>query len=155
VQAPQTPSAPRAVGYATGSHVEEVERHAVAIQRACEARGWTLAAIVRDSPAGRRGRALNRALDKATGESAPHLVVGRLEHVGGSLREIATLLSWCGRHKVALVALDVGLDTTTPEGKTAVRRLLGEVAARGRARQRGHVARRAGVGLSPTAQPRG
>jgi hypothetical protein len=142
---------PRAIGYAPGRDAEEVERHAAALQRACDARGWTLARIVRDTGGTRRGRALTLALDRTTAESAPLLVVDRLEHLGRSVRELAALLTWCARRDVALVALDSGLDTTTPDGKAAARRLLEEVAARGSRRRRGQGPRPARVGLSSTA----
>jgi hypothetical protein len=142
---------PRAIGFAPGRDAEEVERHAAAIQRACDARGWALARIVRDTGATPRGRALTLALDRTTAESAPLLVVDRLDHLGRSVRELAAILTWCARREIALVALDAGLDTTTPDGKAAARRLLEEVAARGSRRRRRQRPRPARIGLSSTA----
>jgi DNA invertase Pin-like site-specific DNA recombinase len=73
---------------------------------------------------------LSFALDQATREPSSRLVVGRLEHLGKSLREVAALLAWCARHHVALVALDVGLDTGTAEGRLAARRMVAKARAR-------------------------
>jgi hypothetical protein len=133
-EAARTPAhadTPRAIGYATGRDRDELERHAAAIQRACEERGWTLACLVRDGGAARRRRGLAFALHQISAEAAPRLVVGRLDHLGRSLRDVAALLGWCARDGVTLVALDVGLDTSTADGRVAARRLLADAAAHG------------------------
>jgi len=120
----QQPEQPRAIGYATGRDREELERHAVAIQRACSERGWSLSCLVRDGGAGQRRAGLAFAVKRMSEESAPRLVVGRLEDLGRSLGEVAAVLAWCARVGVALVALDVGLDTRTDNGRLAARCLL-------------------------------
>jgi lambda repressor-like predicted transcriptional regulator len=129
MSAPERDDTPRAIGYATGRDRDELERHAAAIQQACEQRGWTLACLVRDGGAARRG--LASALHQISGEAAPRLVVGRLDHLGRSLKDVAVLLGWCTRADVTLVALDVGLDTSTADGRVAARRLLADAAAHG------------------------
>jgi DNA invertase Pin-like site-specific DNA recombinase len=79
-------------------------------------------------------------------ESAPRLVVGRLEDLGRSLGEVAAVLAWCARVGVALVALDVGLDTRTDDGRLAARCLL----ALGSRERRKHVSRSGRRGQGPT-----
>jgi DNA invertase Pin-like site-specific DNA recombinase len=145
--APRPGGPPRAIGFASGRDHDELKRHAVAIQRTCEERGWALTCLVRDGD-GRRQRALSFALDQVVREVAPRLVVGRLEHVGSSLREVADVLALCARNHIALVALDVGLDTGTSEGALAARRIVAEADARDRRHRR--VRRRRGRTTAPT-----
>jgi DNA invertase Pin-like site-specific DNA recombinase len=101
--------------------------HEAAIRDACRRRGWTLARLVRDGagkgrPLGRPG--LSYALEQLTEGTACRLVVNRLEHLARSVTELRMVLSWFMRTGIALTALDVGLDTGTAEGRTAVRALL-------------------------------
>jgi hypothetical protein len=133
--APRPAAAPHAVGYAGGRDNDELESNAAAIQHACDERGWALTCLVRDGAPARKRRALTFALDQAAREPASRLVVGRLEHLGKSLREVAALLTWCARHHVALIALDVGLDTGTAEGRLAARRMVAEAASHAQRRR--------------------
>jgi peptidoglycan hydrolase-like protein with peptidoglycan-binding domain len=119
---------PSAIGYASGRDRAELERQAAAIERACSERGWALQSIVREdvstSANGHVAPALALALDRlATGE-ASRLVTGRLDHLARSLANLGRLLDWCARHGVDLVAVDVGLDTSTRDGRLAARCLL-------------------------------
>jgi DNA invertase Pin-like site-specific DNA recombinase len=111
-----------ALGYATGEEDEQ------AIRQACRTNGWTLANLVRDDreghacPLGRPG--LRYALEQLTDGAASRLVVHRVEQIARSVAELGMVLGWCMRTGIALTALDIGLDTGTAEGKTAVRALL-------------------------------
>jgi peptidoglycan hydrolase-like protein with peptidoglycan-binding domain len=122
--APEPVEQPRAIGYAMGRDREEMERNAAAIQRACSERGWSLSCLVRDGGAARGRSGLAFALKRMSEESAPRLVVSKLSDLGQSVAEVAAVLAVCARLGVALVALDVGLDTRTEHGRLAARCLL-------------------------------
>jgi hypothetical protein len=118
----------RAVGYVTGRGRGETRRRAQAIERACSQRGWTLARMVRegrdiDSQGGERP-GLAFALDQLAEGAGDRLVASRLQDLGTTRRDLASLLAWCSRSEVDLIALDVGLDTGTSEGRLAARCLV-------------------------------
>jgi Putative peptidoglycan binding domain/Resolvase, N terminal domain len=124
-----------AIGYARGRDAAEFKRHKAVIERACAQRGWTLASLVRDShPAkagARRWSALAYALEQLANGDASRLVTGRLDHLARSPRRLGALLEWCARHGVDLVAVDVGLDTSTHDGRLAAGRLPAGARSRG------------------------
>jgi peptidoglycan hydrolase-like protein with peptidoglycan-binding domain len=111
---------PLAVGYAADTDPRDIEQ-------ACSERGWTLGRLVseegRDRSSSRRA-ALAHALAHVSAADAGRLVVGRLDHLAGSPAELATVLDWCAEQDVGVVALDVGLDTTTADGNLAARCLV-------------------------------
>jgi DNA invertase Pin-like site-specific DNA recombinase len=119
---------PIAIGYARGRDAAELKRHKAVIEQACAQRGWTLASLVRDSdPAkagARRRSGLAYALDQLASGDASRLVTSRLDHLARSPRRLGTLLEWCAGHGVDLVAVDVGLDTSTHDGRLSAGRLL-------------------------------
>jgi peptidoglycan hydrolase-like protein with peptidoglycan-binding domain len=124
---PLPAAATAAVGYAAGTDASDVDRSAAVIRRACAARGWTLGCLVHDRPDDPPGRArpgLGRAVTQLIERRAQRLVVARLTHIGGSAAEVGAALAWCDRHEVDLVAVDVGLDTGTAEGRAAALCLL-------------------------------
>jgi hypothetical protein len=131
--APAGATAPRRViGYAVGRNHDEFARQQRAIERICGERGWTLAALVKE-PNRRQSKqrhrpGLTHVLREVAGGTVAQLIVGRLHSVARSPEELAALLDGCRRYDVGLVALDVGLDTTTPDGRLAAR-CLGAVAA--------------------------
>jgi DNA invertase Pin-like site-specific DNA recombinase len=118
----------KVVGYVRGEEPEATEHHEAAIKEACTRQGWTLVGIVRDGratkggPLGRPG--LTHALKRLRDGDESRLVVHRLEHLARSAMQLRPVLGWLVRNGIALTALDVGLDTSTPEGRTAVRSLL-------------------------------
>jgi peptidoglycan hydrolase-like protein with peptidoglycan-binding domain len=129
VAAPHKPPAAVSVlGYVRTEDVRAAAPHEAAIRRACARRGWTLAHVVRDSRVG-KGKPLGRpglayALEQLTEGKASRLVVHELKHLARSAAELRVVLAWFMRTGIALTALDVGLDTATKEGRTAVRALL-------------------------------
>jgi peptidoglycan hydrolase-like protein with peptidoglycan-binding domain len=117
-----------AIGYARGRDAAELARERAAIERACSERGWTLASLVRDNHPTKVGvratSGLAYALDQLAKGDASGLVTGRIEHLGRSPRRLGALLEWCAGHGVDLVAVDVGLDTSTPGGRLVAGRLV-------------------------------
>jgi len=91
-----------------------------AIEQACAARGWDLLEIYED--AGASGKNINRpeftqALSAVEGGGAEALVVAKLDRLSRSLSDFTRLMERSWRKKWALVALDLGVDTTTPAGE--------------------------------------
>lgn len=90
------------------------------IQREAEHRGWDLVDVVADE--GESGKHLDRpgvqtVLARLAAEEADTLVVAKLDRLSRSLIDVAELLDWTGRLDVALIALDLGIDTSKSAGK--------------------------------------
>jgi Resolvase, N terminal domain len=114
-----------------------------AIERACERAGWRLVAIVRDREGGRllERPGLSHALDRIAEGQAGGLVVTDARLLSRSL-DFAGLVSWFRESDAALIALDLGVDTSTPEGSRVASTLVtingwagGRIAARASARR--------------------
>lgn len=91
-----------------------------AIQQACEARGLPLGTIFEDaasgsSMAGREGLAL--ALSEIVEGRACGLIVSKLDRLARSVFDFAGLLDRSRREGWSLIALDLGVDPTTPAGE--------------------------------------
>jgi hypothetical protein len=109
-----------------------------AIERACERAGWRLVAIVRDRDGGRLldRPGLSHALDQIADGQAGGLVVTDARLLSRSM-DFAGLVSWFQESDAALIALDLGVDTSTPEGSRVASTLVtingwasGRIAAR-------------------------
>lgn len=119
--------ASRVVGYVRVSTSEQAESGAgLAAQRAtieaeADRRGWQLVAVHEDagisgkSMTGRAG--LDAALMAVEKGEAEVLVVAKLDRLSRSLLDFANLMERSRRKRWALVALDLGVDTTTPAGE--------------------------------------
>ena len=114
------------VGYirvSTGEQLDSgagLEAQRRAIREECQRRGWLLAEIYEDVASGRAlaGRTgLKAALAALDGHQAAALVVAKLDRLSRSLLDFAALMERGRRSKWALVALDIGVDTTTPSGE--------------------------------------
>jgi len=96
-----------------------------AIAHVCERGGWRLVDIVRD----REGSLLDeqsgisRALDRITAGEASALVVSDARLLGRSL-DLAEVLRRLDDVDAALVAVDLGLDTSTPQGRRVASALV-------------------------------
>jgi Putative peptidoglycan binding domain/Resolvase, N terminal domain len=128
--APAARSAPpfgngaRVIGYVT-------ERPASArtpeqdIERACERSGWQVVEIVRDGGNGsileRPG--MTRALERIRAGEAQGLVVRDARPLSRSA-DFATFVRWFRDADATLIALDLGLDTSTPEGRRLASALI-------------------------------
>lgn len=122
-----TPEPNRFVGYVRVSTAEQADSGAgLAAQRAtidAEAarRGWTVAETYEDAAASGKSLAGRPALAEALaaldrGEAAG-LVVAKLDRLSRSVGDAADLLDRAQRGGWALVACDLGVDTSTPAGE--------------------------------------
>lgn len=90
-----------------------------AIGDEAERRGWDVQWAVDE---GRSARNLNRpaltdALARLKRREADALVVAKLDRLSRSVPDFAHVLAVAGRQRWAVVALDLGVDTTTPAGE--------------------------------------
>lgn len=91
-----------------------------AIRRQCEQHGWELAAIYEDNGAsaktlkGRSG--LTEALELLASGGASALVVAKLDRLARSVHDFAGLVRIAEREGWGIVAVDLGVDMTTPTG---------------------------------------
>jgi peptidoglycan hydrolase-like protein with peptidoglycan-binding domain/DNA invertase Pin-like site-specific DNA recombinase len=122
-----------AVGYVTVTEAadgakQELRRQLTAMDAACEQRGWRLVEVARDSDETSR-TALDRpgltyALERLVGVDRSCLVVAELRRLGGSAAELGDVLGWLRDKGLRLVAIDVDLDTDTPDGRIAADALI-------------------------------
>jgi DNA invertase Pin-like site-specific DNA recombinase len=116
----------RLLGYArvsTGDQAASgygLDAQEAAIREGCTQRGWVLAELLRDE--GESGKSLDRpalrqALEGIASGAASGLVVAKLDRLSRSVADFAALLSWFTEADATLVALDIGVDTSTPGGR--------------------------------------
>lgn len=116
----------RVIGYIRVSTEEQADSRAgleaqrAAILAEAERRGWKLVEVIED--AGFSGKNLKRpgiqaALDALQSRRADTLVVAKLDRLSRSLLDFAGLMDKATRERWALVALDLGVDTTSPAGE--------------------------------------
>lgn len=123
----------RAIGYVSVSDKEsfndsQFKGQMDDVDSLCERRGWSLVELVRDKEVP-SGKALDRpglayALERMEGGEASCLVVSKLRRLSHSVADIGRILEIIGRSGGRLVALDLGIDTATPEGRKAANVLL-------------------------------
>jgi Putative peptidoglycan binding domain len=78
------------------------------------------------------------ALEQLANGDASRRVTGRLDHLARSPRRLGVLLEWCAGHGVDPAAVDVGLDTSTHDGRPGGGPSPRRGAERGRARCAAH-----------------
>ena len=140
----KTPETLRVLGYARVSTEDQVngagldaQRHAIEAEVA--RRGWQLVDLATD--AGFSGKNLRRpgittALDRLDRREADVLMAAKLDRLSRSVKDFADMLDRAKRREWQLIVLDVGVDTTTPQGEMMVnvlaafaqfeRRLIGQ-----------------------------
>jgi DNA invertase Pin-like site-specific DNA recombinase len=97
-----------------------LEAQRSAIEAEAERRGWELVCIFED--AGASGKSLSgrpgllSALAAVEGDQAEAIIVGKLDRLSRSVHDFAGLMQRSQRRGWALVALDLGIDTTTAAG---------------------------------------
>jgi DNA invertase Pin-like site-specific DNA recombinase len=115
-----------AIGYVRVSTDEQadsrlgLEAQRAAISAEAERRGWRLVEIVEDAAVS--GRDLDRpgmslVLRALQSRRADTLVVAKLDRLGRSLLDVASLIELAARQGWALVALDLGVDTGSLSGR--------------------------------------
>jgi DNA invertase Pin-like site-specific DNA recombinase len=122
-----------------------------AIEAACERSDWELLEVVTDRENGvssleRPG--LSRALEQIADGQARGLVVSDLRRLSRSIVDLGALVEWFRDAQAALVALDLGIDTSTPNGHEVAATL---VKISGWERER--IARRTRSGLAAVKDP--
>jgi peptidoglycan hydrolase-like protein with peptidoglycan-binding domain/DNA invertase Pin-like site-specific DNA recombinase len=108
----------RVIGYVTDQSAAAGRAPELDIERACQRSGWQLAEIVRDRDNGsileRPG--MSRALERITKGDAQGLVISDGRLLSRSA-DFARFVRWFRDAEATLIALDLGLDTSTPEGR--------------------------------------
>ncbi len=117
----------RAVAYLRVSTAEQAGSGAglsaqqESIEREANHRGWQLVGTFTDEAASGRsmtGRpSLERALHAVEGGEADVLIVAKLDRLSRSLLDFAALMARAQRHGWNLVAIDLGIDLSTPAGE--------------------------------------
>lgn len=105
-----------------------LEAQRAAIRSEAERRGWRLLEIVGE-PAGASSATLSRpglmsALERLDSGEADVLVVAKLDRLSRSVAQGAQVMERAKRRGWSLVALDFGLDTTTPAGEMVANVIL-------------------------------
>lgn len=129
-----TASEPRTIGYVRvstdGQHASGggLGAQRAAITAECKRRGWRLVEVVGEE-AGASSTTLARAgLQRALAEldagRAEVLVVAKLDRLSRSVAQGAQVMERAQRRGWSLVALDFGLDTTTPAGEMVANVIL-------------------------------
>jgi DNA invertase Pin-like site-specific DNA recombinase len=116
----------RALGYCRVSTDEQAESGAglaaqeATVLDAAQARGFTLLEVVHDAGWSAKTLArpgITRVLEALDARQAEVLVVARLDRLSRSLADFAGVLERARRRGWQLVAVDLGVDTTTPAGE--------------------------------------
>jgi len=127
MEAPKTAET-RAISYRRVSTDEQadsglgLDAQAASIAKTIDTRGWTVTAELVDAgisgstPPSTRP-ALAQALEMLAAGEADALVVAKLDRATRSVADLCYLLDLADRQKWDLVALDLGIDTSTPMGR--------------------------------------
>lgn len=121
----------RALGYASvnrdGKGTAELDAQRVAIQRCAQGLRLELIEVVREREP-EKGKALDRAglsyvIERIAAGDASCVVVTGLDRLSRSVAELGTIVQWLERNEVRLVAVDLGLDTSSSAGRATARAL--------------------------------
>jgi len=116
----------RVLGYARVSTEEQADSGASlraqrdAIRAEATRRGWQLVRVHSDAASGKSmtgRRGLEAALEALESSKAEALIVAKLDRLSRSIVDFSGLMERARRQGWALVALDLGVDTTTPSGE--------------------------------------
>lgn len=91
-----------------------------AIRAHCARQGWDLLDVIHDDGASAKDLdrpGLRSALDRIACGEASGLVAAKLDRLSRSVVDFANLMGWCDAAGCALVALDMGIDTSSPSGR--------------------------------------
>jgi hypothetical protein len=106
-----------------GTHLHASQR---AIELACERAGWRLLDVLHDREERRTMRrpSLLAALDRIADGEARGLVVSHARFLVESMVDLAPLMTWFQQAQATFVALDLGLDTSTQQGRRVALALI-------------------------------
>jgi DNA invertase Pin-like site-specific DNA recombinase/peptidoglycan hydrolase-like protein with peptidoglycan-binding domain len=109
------------IGYVTVSSEgqrSEADGSVREIEAACERAGWELAEVVTDRESGRglERPGLAYALKQIADGKVRGLVVSDLRRLSRSIVDLGALMEWFRDARAGLIALDLGVDTSTPAG---------------------------------------
>jgi DNA invertase Pin-like site-specific DNA recombinase/peptidoglycan hydrolase-like protein with peptidoglycan-binding domain len=104
--------------YSTDSGSGEEDEASAAIEATCDRSGWKLLEIVRDRENGRtlERPGLGYALERIANGQASGLVVSDMQRLSRSIVDLGLLMAWFREVHATLIALDLDIDTSTPEG---------------------------------------
>jgi peptidoglycan hydrolase-like protein with peptidoglycan-binding domain/DNA invertase Pin-like site-specific DNA recombinase len=154
------PTEIKAVGYIsvpeeTGPGSEEFGEQLNLIDAYCDDRGWDLVEVVQDVDsavqAAKERQGLLYALEKIGRGEASCIIVSELGRLGKSAADLGGILERLQRSDGRLVALDIGLDTASPEGYVAAQALTSVGSWEHRSAGRGLAA--ASATATPLAEP--
>lgn len=97
-----------------------LEAQEAAIRQECERRGWHLADVVVESAvSGRSSKraGLTEVLERVGRGDVQGVVVAKLDRLSRSVVDFGRILAWLDGVGGYLVALDLGVDTSTPSGR--------------------------------------
>jgi DNA invertase Pin-like site-specific DNA recombinase len=97
-----------------------------AIELACQRAGWRLLDVLHEIERPRTAQlpALSAALQRIADGEARGLVVSHARLLGDSIVDLAALMTWFREARAAFIALDLGLDTSTPQGTRVAMALI-------------------------------
>jgi DNA invertase Pin-like site-specific DNA recombinase len=114
------------LGYVRVSTAEQAESglglasQEAAIRGHCARQGWTLVDVVHDDGASAKDMdrpGMRSALDQVASGRVTGLVAAKLDRLSRSVVDFANLMAWCDQAGCVLVALDMGIDTSSPSGR--------------------------------------
>jgi DNA invertase Pin-like site-specific DNA recombinase len=123
----------RVAAYARVSTTEQgesgagLEAQRSAIAAVCDARGWTIVYDGHDVASGKTRRkrpGLDDAIAVCERGDADALIVAKLDRLSRSALDFAALLERAQRRGWDVVALDLGVDTSTPQGEMFAHMLI-------------------------------
>lgn len=116
----------RVLGYCRVSTTEQaangisLDAQEAAIREECQRRGWQLLDVVKDE--GASGKSMDRpgllaCLARIAAGEADTLMTAKLDRLSRSVIDFGSLLEWFSEAEATLVALDLGIDTSSAGGK--------------------------------------
>jgi DNA invertase Pin-like site-specific DNA recombinase/peptidoglycan hydrolase-like protein with peptidoglycan-binding domain len=125
----ELPGGHTAIGYVTVSadpDSREALRSSAAIEATCKRADWNLVEIVADRENGRilERPGLGYALERIAAGHARVLIVSDLQRLSRSIVDLGALMAWFRDANATLIALDLGIDTSTAEGDRVATTLI-------------------------------
>jgi DNA invertase Pin-like site-specific DNA recombinase len=102
-----------------GAHGAGLDAQRAAIKAECDRRGWRLLRVEEDTLSGKtiNRPGLQTALEACRSGEAKGIVVAKLDRLSRSIVDFGRLLEEARARSFNVVALDLGLDLSTPQGE--------------------------------------